>query len=165
MSVVFVEKGEIDVVDGAFVVVDQQGFRVRPVLTHIPVGGVACIMLEPGTRVSHMAAALAARVGTLLVWVGEAGVRLYSSASSLMAPPSVSSFRRGIDRRIAFDAGGAFSGAAEAGRWRMLSRSAPVRAGFSPLAPCQGRSESQPGFAIVRCGYRTQGRPGLASKA
>jgi CRISPR-associated protein Cas1 len=36
-------------------------------------------MLEPGTRVSHAAAALAARVGTLLVWVGEAGVRLYSS--------------------------------------------------------------------------------------
>ena len=79
LSIVFVEKGEIDVVDGAFVVVDQQGFRVRPVLTHIPVGGVACIMLEPGTRVSHAAAALAARVGTLLVWVGEAGVRLYSS--------------------------------------------------------------------------------------
>lgn len=79
LSIVFVEKGEIDVVDGAFVVVDQQGFRVRPVLTHIPVGGVACIMLEPGTRISHMAAALAARVGTLLVWVGEAGVRLYSS--------------------------------------------------------------------------------------
>ncbi|MBN8441939.1 MAG: type I-E CRISPR-associated endonuclease Cas1 [Thauera sp.] len=79
LSIVFVEKGEIDVVDGAFVVVDQQGFRVRPVLTHIPVGGVACIMLEPGTRISHRAAALAARVGTLLVWVGEAGVRLYSS--------------------------------------------------------------------------------------
>jgi CRISPR-associated protein Cas1 len=79
MSVIFVEKGEIDVVDGAFVVVDCLGERVRPVLTHIPVGGVACIMLEPGTRVSHRAAALAARVGTLLVWVGEAGVRLYSS--------------------------------------------------------------------------------------
>jgi len=79
MSVIFVEKGEIDVVDGAFVVVDCLGLRVRPVLTHIPVGGVACIMLEPGTRVSHRAAALAARVGTLLVWVGEAGVRLYSA--------------------------------------------------------------------------------------
>ncbi|MDR0701766.1 MAG: type I-E CRISPR-associated endonuclease Cas1e [Azoarcus sp.] len=78
-SIVFVEKGEIDVVDGAFVVVDAQGFRVRPVLTHIPVGGIACIMLEPGTRISHMAVALAARVETLLVWVGEAGVRLYSS--------------------------------------------------------------------------------------
>lgn len=79
MSVIFVEKGEIDVVDGAFVVVDNLGFRVRPVFTHIPVGGVACIMLEPGTRISHRAAALAARVGTLLVWVGEAGVRLYSA--------------------------------------------------------------------------------------
>ncbi|HCZ14812.1 MAG TPA: subtype I-E CRISPR-associated endonuclease Cas1 [Candidatus Accumulibacter sp.] len=79
LSVVFVERGEIDVVDGAFVRVDQQGLRVRTVLTHIPIGGVACIMLEPGTRVSHAAAALAARVGTLLVWVGEAGVRLYSA--------------------------------------------------------------------------------------
>ncbi|BAL94028.1 type I-E CRISPR-associated endonuclease Cas1e [Rubrivivax gelatinosus] len=74
ISVVFIERGEIDVVDGAFVVVDVTGVR-----THIPVGGVACIMLEPGTRLSHRAAALAARVGTLLVWVGEAGVRLYSS--------------------------------------------------------------------------------------
>jgi len=45
----------------------------------IPVGGVACIMLEPGTRVSHWAAAPAVRVGTLLVWVGEAGVGLYAS--------------------------------------------------------------------------------------
>jgi len=36
-------------------------------------------MLEPGTRVSHAAVTLASRVGCLLVWVGEAGVRLYSS--------------------------------------------------------------------------------------
>lgn len=74
LSVVFVEKGHLDVLDGAFVVVDKSGVR-----THLPVGGVACLMLEPGTRVSHAACALAARVGTLLVWVGEAGVRLYSS--------------------------------------------------------------------------------------
>jgi CRISP-associated protein Cas1 len=74
LSILFIEKGQIDVLDGAFVVVDITGVR-----THIPVGGVACLMLEPGTRVSHAAAALAARVGTLLVWVGEAGVRLYAS--------------------------------------------------------------------------------------
>ena len=74
ISVIFIERGEVDVLDGAFVVVDSTGIR-----THIPVGGVACIMLEPGTRLSHRAAGLAARVGTLLVWVGEAGVRLYSS--------------------------------------------------------------------------------------
>jgi CRISPR-associated protein Cas1 len=74
ISLIFIERGEIDVLDGAFVVIDKNGVR-----THIPVGSVACIMLEPGTRVSHRAAALAARVGTLLVWVGEAGVRLYAS--------------------------------------------------------------------------------------
>lgn len=74
ISMLFVQYGEIDVLDGAFVVVDSTGVR-----THIPVGSVACLMLEPGTRVSHAAAALAARVGTLLVWVGEAGVRLYAS--------------------------------------------------------------------------------------
>lgn len=74
LSIVFVEKGNLDVLDGAFVVVDKNGVR-----THLPIGGVACLMLEPGTRVSHAACALAARVGTLLVWIGEAGVRLYSS--------------------------------------------------------------------------------------
>ena len=45
---------------------------------HIPVGSVVCIMLEPGTRISHAAVKLAAATGTLLIWVGEAGVRLYS---------------------------------------------------------------------------------------
>ena len=70
----YIERGHLDVLDGAFVVVDKNGVR-----THIPVGGIACLMLEPGTRVSHAACALAARVGTLLVWIGEAGVRLYSA--------------------------------------------------------------------------------------
>jgi len=74
ISVLFVEKGRLDVLDGAFVLVDKNGVR-----THIPVGGVACLMLEPGTRVSHAAVTLASRVGCLLVWVGEAGVRLYAS--------------------------------------------------------------------------------------
>jgi CRISPR-associated protein Cas1 len=36
-------------------------------------------MLEPGARISHAAVALAARAGTLLVWVGEGGVRLYAA--------------------------------------------------------------------------------------
>ncbi|MFA7425048.1 MAG: type I-E CRISPR-associated endonuclease Cas1e [Desulfosarcinaceae bacterium] len=74
ISVMFVERGNLDVLDGAFVLVDKNGVR-----THIPIGGVACLMLEPGIRVSHAAAVLASRVGCLLVWVGEAGVRLYSA--------------------------------------------------------------------------------------
>ncbi len=74
VSVLFLERGHLDVLDGAFVVIDKNGVR-----THIPVGSVACLMLEPGTRVSHAAVVLAARVGCLLVWVGEAGVRLYAA--------------------------------------------------------------------------------------
>lgn len=74
LSVMFIERGQVDVLDGAFLVVDVSGVR-----THIPVGAVSCLMLEPGARVSHAAVALAARVGCLLVWVGEAGVRLYAA--------------------------------------------------------------------------------------
>jgi CRISPR-associated protein Cas1 len=74
ISVAYVEKGNVDVLDGAFVVVDKNGVR-----THIPVGGLACIMLEPGTRVTHAAVTLASRVGCLLVWTGQGGVRLYAS--------------------------------------------------------------------------------------
>ena len=74
VSMIFIQYGQIDVLDGAFVVIDKTGVR-----THIPVGSVACIMLEPGTRVSHAAVHLASTVGTLLVWVGESGVRLYAS--------------------------------------------------------------------------------------
>jgi CRISP-associated protein Cas1 len=74
VSVFFLELGQLDVLDGSFVLVDKNGVR-----THIPIGGVACLMLEPGIRVSHAAVTLASRVGCLLVWVGEAGVRLYAS--------------------------------------------------------------------------------------
>jgi len=73
-SIAFLRYGELDVIDGAFVLVDKDGVR-----KHIPVGGIACLMLEPGTRVSHAASVLAARAGTLLIWVGESGVRLYAA--------------------------------------------------------------------------------------
>lgn len=74
VSFVFLEMGNLDVLDGAFVLVDAKGVR-----THIPVGGVTFLMLEPGIRVSHAAVTLASRVGCLLIWVREGGVRLYAS--------------------------------------------------------------------------------------
>ena len=74
-SMIFVGMGRIDVKDGAFVVIDEvNGERM-----HIPVGSIACLMLEPGTRISHAAVKLAATTGTLIIWVGDAGVRLYSA--------------------------------------------------------------------------------------
>lgn len=94
LSILYIERGNLDVIDGAFVVVDVTGVR-----THVPVGGVACLMLEPGTRVSHAACALAARVGTLLVWIGEAGVRLYSAGQ----PGGARSDRLLYQARLALD--------------------------------------------------------------
>lgn len=73
-AIVFLEYGQLDVIDSAFVLVDVNGVRIQ-----IPVGGLACLMLQPGTRVSHAAVVLCAQVGCLLVWVGEGGVRLYSA--------------------------------------------------------------------------------------
>ncbi len=73
-SMMFISKGQIDVKDGAFVIIDKNGERL-----HIPVGSITCLMLEPGTRVSHAAIKLASACGTLLIWVGDAGVRLYSA--------------------------------------------------------------------------------------
>ena len=94
LSTLFLEKGNLDVLDGAFVLVDKNGVR-----THIPVGGVACLMLEPGTRVSHAAVVLASRVGCLLVWIGEAGVRLYAAGQ----PGGARSDRLLYQARLALD--------------------------------------------------------------
>lgn len=94
ISVVWVEKGRLDMLDGAFVVVDRNGVR-----THIPVGSVACLMLQPGTRVSHRAVELAARVGCLLLWVGEGGVRLYAAGQ----PGGARSDRLLYQARLALD--------------------------------------------------------------
>lgn len=73
-AILFIERAQIDVKDGAFVAIGADETR-----THIPIGGLACLMLEPGARISHAAVALAARTGTLITWVGEAGVRLYAA--------------------------------------------------------------------------------------
>lgn len=93
-SILFVEKGRLDVIDGAFVMVDEGGVR-----THIPIGGLACLMLQPGTRTSHAAVALAARAGTLLIWVGEAGVRLYAAGQ----PGGARADRLLLQARLALD--------------------------------------------------------------
>jgi CRISPR-associated protein Cas1 len=74
VSLFFVSPGHVDIQDGAFVIIDKQGVRKQ-----LPVGGVACLLLEPGTRISHAAVAMAAKVGTLLLWVGQGGTRLYAA--------------------------------------------------------------------------------------
>lgn len=45
----------------------------------IPVARFSTIVLEPGVTVTHEAVKLAAEQGALLIWSGEAGVRVYSA--------------------------------------------------------------------------------------
>lgn len=75
-SIVAVQYGQLDVIDGAFVLVDRHGVR-----TQIPVGGLACVMLETGTSITHEAVKLAARVGCLLIWVADGVGRVYASGA------------------------------------------------------------------------------------
>ena len=113
---VFIEKGRIDVLDSAFVVVDERGIR-----TQIPAGAIACILLEPGTRISHRAVELAARCGTLLVWVGEGGVRLYAAGQ----PGGARSDRLLYQAKLALD---------EKARLRVVRKMYELRFGEPPPA-------------------------------
>jgi CRISPR-associated protein Cas1 len=128
VGIIFLEYGELDVIDSAFVLVDKNGVRVQ-----IPVGGLACIMLEPGTRVSHAAVILAARVGCLLVWVGEAGVRLYASGQ----PGGARADKLLYQARVALDDDARLNVAREMYR-RRFGEEAPSRRSIDQLRGIEG---------------------------
>lgn len=98
-SIAFVEHGRIDVSDQAFVLIDKDRASQALRETQIPIGGLACLMLEPGTRITHAAVKLAADLNCLLVWVGEAGVRLYAAGH----PGGYSAARLLYQAKLAFD--------------------------------------------------------------
>lgn len=129
-SLVFVERAQLDVLDGAFVAVNADGTR-----TQIPVGGLAGIMLEPGARISHAAVSLAARAGTLITWVGEAGVRLYSAGQ----PGGARSDRLLWQAKIALD---------DAARLRVVRKMYAMR--FGEDAPLRRSVEQLRGIEGVR---------------
>lgn len=129
-QLVFVERAQLDVADGAFVAVNSDGTR-----THIPIGGLAGLMLEPGARISHAAVALAARTGTLVTWVGEAGVRLYSAGQ----PGGARSDRLLWQAQIALD---------PAARLRVVRKMYEVR--FGEVAPRRRSIDQLRGIEGVR---------------
>ena len=129
-SLVFVERAQLDVSDGAFVAVNADGTR-----THIPVGGLACLMLEPGARISHAAIALASRAGTLITWVGESGVRLYSAGQ----PGGARADRLLWQARLALD---------DAARLRVVRKMYQVR--FREDAPSRRSIDQLRGIEGVR---------------
>ena len=74
LAVFAVERGGVDVDGSALVVTDVRGVRAQ-----LPVGAAAVLMLEPGTTITHAAVKLCSEHRTLILWTGEAGVRLYSA--------------------------------------------------------------------------------------
>lgn len=74
IAVFSVERGCVEVDGAALVVTDVRGVRAQ-----LPVGASAVLMLEPGTTITHAAVKLCAENRTLIIWTGEAGVRLYSA--------------------------------------------------------------------------------------
>lgn len=127
-GIIFLQYGELDVLDSAFVLVDSNGVRVQ-----IPVAGLACVMLEPGTRVSHAAVALAAQVGCLLVWVGEAGVRVYASGQ----PGGARADRLLYQARVALDEEARLNVVREMYR-RRFGEDAPSRRSVDQLRGIEG---------------------------
>jgi CRISPR-associated protein Cas1 len=69
-------RGFIDVQDSAVVLMDATGVRMQ-----IPIGALACLMLEPGISITHAAVKACAEQDCLLIWCGEGGVRFYSAGS------------------------------------------------------------------------------------
>lgn len=69
----FIERGRLQAEDHCLLLVREDDE------VEIPVAMVSSILIEPGVTVTHEAVKLAAEHGTLLMWVGEAGVRVYSA--------------------------------------------------------------------------------------
>lgn len=148
-TILSLEYGEIDVLNGAFVLKDANGVRVQ-----IPVGGLTCLMLEPGTRTSHAAVKLAAQVGCLLVWVGEGGVRLYAAGQ----PGGARADKLLYQARVALDDEARLRVVREMYRLR-FGDDAPSRRSIDQLRGIEGiRVREAYKDLATRCGIEWQGR-------
>lgn len=61
----------------AVTLTDQRG------VVHVPAATIGCLLLGPGTRVTHAAMGLMGDCGVSIVWVGEKGIRYYAHGRPL----------------------------------------------------------------------------------
>lgn len=71
-----IERGRLQADDHCLLLVQENGE------IEIPVAMISAVLIEPGVTVTHEAVKLAAEHGTLLMWTGEAGVRVVFPAHS-----------------------------------------------------------------------------------
>ena len=75
LSFFYIQRGGLTVIDGCLVLADNED-RTQ---YEVPARATTVIMVGPGTTVSTEAIRLAAAYGVLIIWVGEHGVRCYST--------------------------------------------------------------------------------------
>lgn len=73
ISYLYVEHAVIEKDDNAIVSISAEG-RMP-----IPVSGVTCLLLGPGTNVTHAAIRIMADSGCMVIWCGEGVGRFYAS--------------------------------------------------------------------------------------
>ena len=78
-GVVWLERGQLSVESGTLKFITAGGDSLDAGAYSIPYQGLSCIILQPGTNVSHDALRILARHGTALVAAGAAGTRFYAS--------------------------------------------------------------------------------------
>lgn len=136
ISLVSVEYGAVDR-DGSALVLTAKG----RITAQLPVGATAVLMLEPGTSITHEAVKLCAESRTLILWTGEAGVRIYSAAQEGAAH----TYRLLRQARLALDRKTRLAVAREMYRVR-FGETAPERRSIEQLRGMEG--------ARVRARYR-----------
>lgn len=77
----YVEQGTLRV-QGSSVVLESEQTSVD-----VPVRNLACLLLGPGTNLTHAAAKACAAAGTILQWVGEEATAAYAVADPLVGDP------------------------------------------------------------------------------
>lgn len=77
MTFVYLERCVLNRQDNAITVTDDRG------CVHVPAAAISVVLLGPGTRVTHRAMELIGDAGVSILWVGEQGVRYYTSGRAL----------------------------------------------------------------------------------
>ncbi|WP_261623807.1 type I-E CRISPR-associated endonuclease Cas1e [Nesterenkonia marinintestina] len=77
ISFVYLERAVVHRDENAITSTDEEG------TVHLPAAGLGCLLLGPGTRVSHAAMALLGDCGVSVIWAGERGVRFYAHGSAV----------------------------------------------------------------------------------
>lgn len=73
---IFLEHGKIRVDGSGLKFINKDGE-----ITVIPIASISCLLIGPGTSITHEAIRICANSNTLLVWVGREGFKFYSAGN------------------------------------------------------------------------------------